>query len=259
MTINMNNVWLGIGLSILAGLSTGIGSILAFFTKKQDKAFLSGILGFSAGVMLYLSMIEIFGEARNYLEIAHGVNKGYVMTVVFFFWGVFLALVIDKFIPDMNQEKISNHKLLRTGLFLAITVAIHNFPEGIATLIGTIYNPALGINIAIAIMIHNIPEGIAVSIPIYFATGSKKKAFLYSFLSGLSEPLGAIVGYFFFMQFLTDTIFGLVLAGVAGIMVYISLDELLPTALKYGYHNITIYGLISGMIVMVLSLFFFNV
>lgn len=143
------------------------------------------------------------------------------------------------------------------GLFSALAIGIHNFPEGLATFIGALQDPALGISIAAAIAIHNIPEGIAVSVPIYYATQSRQKAFALSFLSGLAEPVGALLGYFLLIQFFSDAIFGIVFAGVAGIMVYISLDELLPTAEEYGEHHIAIYGLISGMLIMAISLLLF--
>ena len=146
---------------------------------------------------------------------------------------------------------------MRMGVFSALAIGIHNFPEGLATFIGALQDPALGISIAIAIAIHNIPEGIAVSVPIYFATKNSRKAFLYSFSSGLAEPIGALIGYFLLITFFSDAIFGLVFAGVAGIMVYISLDELLPTAEEYGEHHVAIIGLIAGMVVMSLSLLLF--
>jgi ZIP family zinc transporter len=140
------------------------------------------------------------------------------------------------------------------GLFSAFAIAVHNFPEGLATFMAGMTNPTLGISIAVAIAIHNIPEGLAVSVPIYYATGSKKKAFVLSFLSGLSEPVGAIIGYFFLRWFFTESVLGFIFAAVAGIMVFISLDELLPTAEEYGEHHVAIYGLIAGMAVMALSL-----
>jgi ZIP family zinc transporter len=117
--------------------------------------------------------------------------------------------------------------------------------------------PGLGIAIAVAIAIHNIPEGIAVSIPMFYATGNKIKAFWYSFASGLAEPIGALVGITLLMPFMNDTVFGILFALVAGIMVYISLDELLPSAEKYGLHHLTIGGVIAGMGVMALSLLLF--
>jgi len=268
MDMSMKTVLFAFGLTVFAGLSTGIGSALAFYTKKTNKKFLSGALGFSAGVMIYVSLVEIFVKARFSLETVYGATKGYWITTIAFFGGIAVIALIDKFVPsgenphhirevnemDKTQEE---SELLRMGLFSALAIAIHNFPEGLATFASAIQDPTLGISIAVAVAIHNIPEGIAVSVPIYFATGDRKKAFLYSFASGLSEPLGAILGYFLLMQFFSEAMFGIVFAGVAGIMVYISLDELLPTAEKYGHHHIAIYGLIAGMMVMALSLLMF--
>jgi len=269
MDISTDRLLFAFGLTILAGLSTGIGSVLAFYTKQTNKKFLSAALGFSAGVMIYVSMIEIFVKARDSLEIIYGATKGYWITTIAFFAGIAVIAVIDKFVPsaenphelrdvgDMEKHQTKDAVLLRMGMFSALAIAIHNFPEGLATFTGALQDPTLGISIAVAIAIHNIPEGIAVSVPIFFATGDRKKAFSYSFLSGLSEPLGALVGYFLLMRFFNEAMFGIVFASVAGIMVYISLDELLPTAEKYGEHHIAIYGLISGMAVMALSLLLF--
>ena len=266
MDISNQNIMFAFTLTAIAGLSTGIGSLIAFYTKQTNKKFLAGSLGFSAGVMIYVSMIEIFMKAKDSLEIVYGPTKGYWVTTIAFFGGILLIAIIDKFIPtaqnphepksieDSESENIENSKLLRMGMFSAIAIAIHNFPEGIATFIGAIQDPTVGVSIAVAIAIHNIPEGIAVSVPIFFATGDRMKALKYSFLSGLSEPIGALVGFFMLRHFLSDTLFGIIFAGVAGIMVYISLDELLPTAEKYGEHHIAIQGLISGMAVMALSL-----
>lgn len=264
-----DNVLFAFGLTLFAGLSTGIGSALAFYTKKTNKKFLSAALGFSAGVMIYVSMIEIFVKARDSLEIVYGPSKGYLITTLAFFGGIAVIGLIDKFVPtfenphelrdisDMTDDHHEKQELLRMGLFSALAIAIHNFPEGLATFTGALQDPTMGISIAVAISIHNIPEGIAVSVPLYYATGDKKKAFQLSFLSGLSEPVGALLGYFILMQFMTDATFGIIFAGVAGIMVYISLDELLPTAEKYGEHHIAIWGLILGMVVMASSLVMF--
>ena len=163
-----------------------------------------------------------------------------------------------KKIEDINEDKSNKNKsLLRTGVFTAIAITIHNFPEGLATFVSALNDVSLAIPITIAIAIHNIPEGISVSVPIYYATGDKKKAFLYSFLSGMSEPLGAIIGYTLLRNIINDITLGILLSSVAGIMVFISLDELLPTARKYGEHHISIYGLIAGMAVMAISLIMF--
>ncbi len=265
MDVSINTILFAFGLTLFAGLSTGIGSALAFYTKQTNKKFLSAALGFSAGVMIYVSMIEIFAKAKDSLAVVYGPTKGYWVTTIAFFAGILLIGLIDKFVPNAENphevrdvtEMNKDHALLRMGLFSALAIAIHNFPEGLATFTGAIQDPALGLSIAVAIAIHNIPEGIAVSVPIYYATGDKKKAFMYSFLSGLSEPVGALLGYFLLMRFFTESTFGIVFALVAGIMVYISLDELLPTAEKYGEHHVAIFGLIAGMAVMALSLLMF--
>jgi len=266
MDVSTDRLLFAFGLTLFAGLATGIGSLLAFYTKQTNKKFLSGALGFSAGVMIYVSMIEIFAEARKSLELYFGGVKGYWITTIAFFGGIALIALIDKFVPsaenphamrdvkEMKSTKEKDTDLLRLGLFSALAIAIHNFPEGLAAFASAMHDPSLGYSIAIAIAIHNIPEGIAVSVPVYFATGDKKKAFNYSFLSGLSEPAGAFLGYFLLMRFFSDAMSGIVFAAVAGIMVYISLDELLPTAEKYGEHHIAIYGLVLGMIVMAMSL-----
>lgn len=257
-------------LTLFAGLSTGIGSAIAFFAKKTNTKFLSVSLGFSAGVMIYVSMVEIFFKAKDALTSELGLKLGSWVTVIAFFGGMLLIALIDKLIPSGENPhdiyKVENidekgtpnsSKLLRMGLFTALAVGIHNFPEGLATFISALQEPSIAIPIAVAIAIHNIPEGIAVSVPVYYATGSKKKAFFYSFLSGLSEPVGALVGYLILMPFINDTVFGILFAAVAGIMVFISLDELLPSAQEYGEHHLSIYGLVAGMAVMALSLLLF--
>jgi ZIP family zinc transporter len=269
--MDFNNVIFAFALTLFAGLSTGIGSILAFFTKRTNTKFLSIALGFSAGVMIYVSMIEIFQEAKLSLVKALGQIGGSWATVGAFFGGIFLIAIIDRFVPSFGNPhemrkveaiedadlNVDGSKLMRLGLFTALAIAIHNFPEGLATITSAINNPSLGIAIAIAIAIHNIPEGIAVSIPIYYATGDRKKAFLLSFLSGLSEPIGALIGYLILLRYINDVVFGILLAAVAGIMIFISLDELLPTAREYGEAHLSIYGLIAGMIVMAVSLLLF--
>ncbi len=264
-----SSVLFAFGLTLFAGLATGVGSALAFFSKKTNTRFLAISLGFSAGVMIYVSMIEIFVKARTALEASLGPIKGYWFTTIAFFSGILLIAIIDRMVPsfenphearsveEMDKNHLKKQQLLRMGMFSALAIGIHNFPEGLATFTSALSDPALGVSIAVAIAIHNIPEGIAVSVPLYFATGSKKKAFFYSFLSGLSEPVGALVGYGLFYRFFNDITFGLLFASVAGIMVFISLDELLPTAEKYGEHHLAIYGLITGMAVMAVSLLMF--
>lgn len=248
-----------------------VGSLMAFFSRKFNPKFLSGALGFSAGVMIYVSFVEIFPKARESLTEVYGAQQGYWLTLLGFFAGIAVIALIDFLVPSHENphelKYIDNElepnaiprdkKLLRMGMFSALAIGIHNFPEGLATFMAAMKDPTLGISIAIAIAIHNIPEGIAVSVPVYYATKSRAKAFIYSSLSGLAEPVGAVLGYFILKNFISDAAFGLVFASVAGIMVYISLDELLPTAEEYAEHHIAISGLIAGMVVMAISLALF--
>ncbi len=265
------NVLMAFGLTLFAGLSTGIGSALAFFAKRTNTKFLSVALGFSAGVMIYVSFVEIFPKAKESLSIELGEVGGFWVTVLAFFAGIIFIAIIDRLVPSFENphevhkiEEISNTKLAsasgklyRMGIFAALAIAIHNFPEGLATFASALKDVRIGIPIAIAIAIHNIPEGVAVSVPIYYATGNRKKAFIYSFLSGLSEPIGALIGYALLFSFFNDIVFGILFASVAGIMVFISLDELLPTAQEYGEPHLAVYGLVTGMAVMAISLLMF--
>lgn len=264
------NVQMAFMLTILAGLATGIGSAIAFFVKEKSTKILTFAMGFAAGVMLYVSFVEILPEAILKLTEAYNEDEktGTTYGVIAFFVGMLIVAIIDKLIPEAEnphefsalQEKDikgtvpDSKKLMRIGVLTALALAIHNFPEGIATFVTALDDPELGMTIAIAIAIHNVPEGIAVSMPIYFATGDRKKAFAYSFLSGVVEPLGAILGYFILMPYLNNTLMGMLLSGVAGIMVFISLDQLLPAAEEYGEHHLSIYGIVLGMIVMAGSL-----
>ncbi|MGI6702842.1 MAG: zinc transporter ZupT [Clostridia bacterium] len=268
--MELSNFWPAFGLTLFAGLATGIGSLIGFASKEFNSKFLSGALGFSAGVMIYVSFVEILAEAKDLLTIVYGIRKGSWITVAAFFVGIAAVAVIDRLVPSFQNphemhtaakfeamDEREKQKLMRMGLFSALAIAIHNFPEGLATFMSALSDPALGISIAVAVAIHNIPEGLAVSVPIYYATGDRKKALILSFLSGLSEPVGALMGYFILRPIFNDTTLGLVFAAVAGLMVYISLDELLPTAREYGEHHVAISGVIAGMAVMAVSLLLF--
>lgn len=266
-----SNVIIAFLLTLFAGVSTGIGGLLAFRGANNDK-FLSGALGFSAGVMIYVSFMEIMPKAIDSLAIGRDADGANIIATLAFFGGIAVIAIMDFVIPEETnpheyrdedeleaeaEEARENRKkgeLLKMGKLSATAIAIHNFPEGLATFMAAVVDPALGVSIALAIAIHNIPEGIVVSAPIYYATGDKNKAILWSFASGLAEPFGALFGYLILRPFLNDTLFGIVFALVAGIMVYISIDELLPTAEKYAEHHIAIGGLIAGMIVMAISL-----
>ncbi len=262
-----SHIWFAFLLTLFAGLSTGVGGAVALFRKNNDHKFLSFSLGLSAGVMLYVSFVEILSKSVDSLTPIYGEQLGYGLSILGFFVGIGIIILIDKFIPSMNEPKgesldtdtgnLKQQSLMRMGVFTALAIAIHNFPEGLATFISALEDPSMGIAITIAIAIHNIPEGIAVAVPIYYATGSKLKAFKLSLLSGLSEPIGAIVGYFLLIQFMGDEAFGFIFAAVAGMMVYISLEELLPAAKEFGEHNTAVKGLVAGMAIMAMSLLLF--
>ena len=292
------DVWIALGITLLAGLATGIGSIIAFTAQRTNYRFLSVATGFSAGVMLYVSFVEIFFKGLTALTERFGDYWGHWINAGSFFGGMLLIGLIDNLIPaGENPHEIrtetetrplhddqaplapspevrealhlgyghghthDHHKLMRMGLFTALAIGIHNFPEGLATFLAALENPHLGIAIAIAIALHNIPEGISVSVPIFYATGDRKRAFLYSLLSGLAEPVGAGVAYLILLLLsggqgtaVPPELMGILFGGVAGIMVYISLDELLPTSRAYGKGHDSLFGLVGGMAVMALSL-----
>ena len=274
----MNGVSGALLMTLIAGAATGLGGALVLFKKKLSSNFLAGALGVSAGVMIFISLAELFPEAQNII-LGTGVPHGKAMVLVAFFVGMGIITLIDFAVPEYENpheasglsldartpavgmlEHAGNESALkRLGIMSALAIAIHNFPEGIATFIGALNDPEMGAGITFAIAIHNIPEGISVAIPIYYATRSKGKALLYATLSGLSEPVGAAICYGITELFGVELtggspVFPLVLAAVAGIMIYISLDELLPTAEKYGKHHVAIAGVVGGMAIMGISL-----
>jgi ZIP family zinc transporter len=251
------NAGAALGLTALAGISTGFGSAIAYFIKNPKVTFLAFALGLSAGVMIYVSFVELLPMAA--------VDIGDTWAVVVFFVGIAFIGLIDFLVPEPEnphnyqgmeepEAQTQDRKLMRTGMLTAFAIGIHNFPEGLATFAAALSDMRLGLFIAIAIAIHNIPEGIAVSVPIYFATHNKNKAFIYSFLSGISEPIGALAGYLVLRPFLSAELLAGILAFIAGIMIYISLDELLPVAHRYGHGHLVIGGVVSGMLIMAISL-----
>ena len=296
----MDNVIFALGLTLLAGMATGIGSCIAFFAKSTNYRFLSVATGFSAGVMLYVSFVEILFKGQESLAGVYGENLGSWINIAAFFGGVIMIGIIDNLIPSAenpheihtseeqeplhnetaptpdfqaiaagnvdvqpgaHDHRVAEKDLLRMGLFTALAIGIHNFPEGLATFLAALDDPSVGIAIAIALALHNIPEGISVSVPIFYATKSRRKAFIYSFLSGISEPLGAGVAYIVLITMFSKSggvfppqLMGILFAGVSGIMVYISLDELLPTSRAYGKGHDSLLGLFAGMAIMAVSL-----
>lgn len=274
---SLETVLIAFGLTLFAGLSTGIGAALAFFTKSDNTRLLSVGLGFSAGVMIYISFAEILVKSKASFALQFSDISAEALMLTCFFGGIALAFGIDRLVPeDVNPHELKSDQALaplkidhtqskqkmilhRTGVFTAIAIAIHNFPEGFATFVSALDSLTLGLGIAFAIAIHNIPEGMAVSLPIYHATGERKRAFWYAFGSGLAEPIGAAFGFFLLMPFMGELTLGITFGVVAGIMIYISLDELLPSARVYGNAHTAIGGIVAGMGVMAVSLLLFKI
>jgi len=249
--MDLSNIEIPLILTILAGLSTGIGSLISLFIRSFNKRYLYFSLGLSAGVMIYVSFAELLASAVE--------GIGFLSANIAFFGGIIFILLIDFLVPhEYIEEHVKvdkkNKKLMSAGLFTAIGIAIHNFPEGLAVFVSSMSDISLGIPLAFAIAVHNIPEGIAVAMPIYYATRSRAKALTYSFLSGVAEPVGAIIGIIILAPFINEFVINVCLAFVAGIMIFISFDELLPASLKDKNSHIPILGLISGMVLMAISL-----
>lgn len=258
----MTDIWVPLVLTVLAGLATSIGGMIGVAGRGDSRRLMSMGLGFSAGVMIYVSLVEILQKGREALISEFGDAAGEWLVLLAFFGGIAVIALIDRLVPEeINphepgtvDDRARQRALMRTGMLTAIALGVHNFPEGFATFIAAIQNPEIGVAVAVAIAIHNIPEGLAVAVPVYQATGSRRKALRWATVSGLAEPAGAIVGYLLLMPFVSDGLFGVVFAAIAGVMVFISLDELLPTAEEYGEHHWAIYGLVAGMAVMGISL-----
>ncbi len=254
-----NQVIIAFLISVAAGLATSIGGILTFFVKRDNMKMLALGLSFSAGVMLYISFMDILPDAISWLGGAFGEKKGSLLAVCIFLAGIIMAALIDYLMPDhVTHDMLTDHKtkLKRVGIFAAVAIAFHNFPEGLATFMTGLKSISLSIPIAIAIALHNIPEGISVALPIYNATGKKRKAFFWASLSGMAEPLGAILGFLILKDYLNDLTFGILFALIAGIMIYLSLDELLPLANEYGESHHGIIGVSLGIMVMAFSMIF---
>ncbi len=249
-------------LTLLAGLATLLGSLIALFAKRTNTKLLAGSLGFSAGVMIYVAMAELFVKSKDYLVAANGEFWGSCGAALAFFGGMAFIGLIDYVVPtdegDIGSvEENKKGSLRKMSILTTAAIAIHNFPEGMVTFASTLSDIKLGAMIALAIAIHNIPEGIATALPVFFASGDRKKAFLLSAVSGLTEPIGAILGYTILKPFLDDRMIGILFGAIAGIMMFISLEELLPMAREYEKSKLTILTVIGGMAVMAASLIMF--
>ncbi len=274
------NVLLALGLTLFAGLTTGLGSLVVFFSRRPTATLLSFGLGLSGGVMVYVSLVELLPTAREMMARSMGGQTGGWAAVGCFFGGIAISALIDRLVPEPENphevipaadiERVrfgegepapadaegggGRPSLARLGMLSALVIGLHNFPEGMATFASAMADASLGLSIAVAVAIHNIPEGIAVAVPVYFATRSRRKATLMSFASGLAEPIGALLAWLVLMSFLNDAVVGAMLAAVGGVMVFISFDELLPTAREYGKGHTAIAGVVLGMAVMAVSL-----
>lgn len=244
-------------LALGAGLSTLLGALVVFFTPNKSEKLVSASLGFAAGVMLVVSFADLYQEAQHLLSVGPGHTMGTFMAVAFFIGGLLLAMGIDHFVPhsEYNAElgEKPHQNLFRVGFISTLAIGLHNFPEGIATFIAGYQDATLGISIAVAIALHNIPEGISVAMPIYYSTGSRKKAFKYCFLSGIAEPVGALLAFLILRPFISDLLLGGVFALVAGIMVYIALEELVPSSRQYGQDRLALLATLAGVVVMLLT------
>ncbi|TJX13191.1 zinc transporter ZupT [Tissierella creatinini] len=267
----LNNITESFALTLLVGLTMGLGSLLSFFVTEKHKSFFSISLSLSAGIMIYISFMEILPEGIHLIEQYMG--EGYVwIALIWFFFGMFLTAVIEKFVHafagSFHSHKHNSHRhhahdhedshLSKLGIMSALAIAMHNVPEGLALFTTGIKDIALAYPVALAIIIHNVPLAVAISVPLVYSTGSRKKAFLYTTFVGLMQPIGAIIGYMLLANFLNDMVFGILLSLVAGIMIFVSLDELLPAAQQDVDHHLSVYGAVAGMIIMALALSFFG-
>ena len=267
LEISTHNFWIALAVTTAAGLATGLGSLLVLFSKQPNARLLSFGLAFAAGAMVYVSLTEILDKSILAFTNAYGPQLGFTWGTLSFLGGLLFIVGIDRLVPnpherlEVDDPYFREHNasyIKRVGLLTAVAITAHNFPEGLATFFATLENPGVGMPLAFAIAIHNIPEGIAIAVPVYFATNNKLYAFLACLLSGLAEPVGALIGYAVLRPFLSEPVFGVVFGLIAGVMVFLALDELLPAAKRYAKGHETVYGLVSGMGVLAVSLVLFK-
>lgn len=257
-------VLMGFAICTAAAMCTTLGGFAIFRATKDNARLLAYGLAFAGGAMVYVSFVEIYMKSLMAFSEVLPDKQAYTYATLSFFAGVLMIAMIDRLIPNPHNdlvkpgEAIDKAKLGRLGLMAAIAITVHNFPEGMATFFATMEDPVVGSSLAFAIAVHNIPEGVSIAIPVYYATQNKKLTFLACFLSGMAEPVGALIGYLVLSQFLTPFVFGGVFGVIAGAMVFLSLDELLPMAKRYATGHDAVYGMVIGMAVMAISLILFR-
>lgn len=253
----MNDSMRALLLSAGAGLSTLIGALIIFVTNKKSEKIVTISLGFAAGVMISVSFTDLFPNANTLFISSTNNTLGTILSVLFLIVGIIIAACIDSFVPHQEYDKVSGDKphnnLFRVGFVSTLAIGLHNFPEGIATFMAGYEDATLGLSIAIAIALHNIPEGISVAMPIYFSTGSKLKAFKYTFLSGIAEPIGALIAFLILKPFINDISLGAIFSIVTGIMLYIAIEELIPSSRQYGYDRQALFATFTGICLMPLT------
>ena len=237
-------------ITTLAGLSTMIGSIIIFYKKKTDNIITSS-LAFASGVMLCVSITDLIPESINLLNERFYLIPTIIISLIFIVVGIIISMTIDKYLPETKN----NGNLYRVGIISMLAIILHNIPEGIATFMASNTDLSLGISLAVAIALHNIPEGISISVPIYYATNSRLKALGYTFLSGMSELIGAIITYLFLSKLINSIFMGLLFSIIAGIMTHISVYELIPISLSYKNKKLSFISFILGIGVMLLNHF----
>lgn len=247
------------GVTLAAGLATVLGALFVARADPSNPRLLSVALAFSGGAMVYVSLVEIFGKSVSFLSEAHGDRTGYAFATLALFGGIALLVLLDRLVPNPHagldaRDDAGRAALARVGLVAALAITAHNLPEGLATFFATLDDPVVGASLGVAIALHNIPEGVSVAVPVFYATGSRRRAVQAAFLSGLAEPAGALLGYLVLAPFLSPTLLGVLFGAIAGVMVFLALDELLPTAKRYAAGHETAYGMVGGMGVLALSL-----
>lgn len=253
----MSNTLIAFILCSIAGFSTILGAFIVFFSKANNKKIITFALGFSSSVMITVSFTDLFPSTLTALSKYYNIAYSTIYSLIFMILGFLIALCIDKLIPDYNNNYVKGGKkdstLYKLGLFSCLAIMVHNFPEGMATFISSYEDPSLGLYITLAIMLHNIPEGISIAVPIYSSTNSKLKAFKFTFISAIAEPLGAIITFLFLQPFISELLLGITFAVVCGIMIYIAFNELIPNAINSGFKNIYLLSIILGIVIMSLS------